>query len=341
MSRLLLSARCLLFVALTATAVSLPAQPPAKQTSRPPTAAVPAAKTDLKVHNLSLADFAHFLSQKYQIPVQLDDAGLKRARVTSTAQVSADVTGVPLGKALDRTLAPVKLAPLVFNGIVLITDRRPPGEPEFRPRPIRIIQRVQNPFVAGQNQPDDGWKTQVTVELLFVKKVCAPTKEQLRSIKHDLTECLERAATGVAEASCDTVPNELAECVSKHLSPEQAEHYRRELVKRRANEREACVWTFVTFLDQDLALTETQRRVIVATLLPKWQSPWSQLIELTVRNGTREVPPIPDNLIVPLLDREQTKRWEALPRNRDPNPRFQAERMGAVGTPIDEVDVGD
>jgi hypothetical protein len=135
----------------------------------------------------------------------------------------------------------------------------------------------------------------VTVELLFVKKACAPTKAQLREMKQDLSQCLERAATGATDASCDVVPNELAECVTRHLSPADADRYRREIVKQRANEREACVWTFVTLIDQDLTLTEAQRRALVATLLPKWEPAWSQMIELMVRGGVREVPPIPSS----------------------------------------------
>ncbi len=180
----------------------------------------------------------------------------------------------------------------------------------------------------------------VSVELHFVKKACAPTKAQLREMKKDLAECLERAAAGVTDWSCDVVPNELAECVTKHLSPADADRYHREVVKRRAHEREACVWTFVTFIDQDLALTETQRRALVATLLPKWEPAWSQMIELTVRDGGGEVPPVPDSLIVPLLDREQSKRWGEILKSRD-YPRFNAGRIGAVGMPIDEPDGGD
>jgi hypothetical protein len=185
------------------------------------------------------------------------------------------------------------------------------------------------------------WRPLVTVELLFVKKACAPTKAQLREIKHDLAECLERAATGATDASCDNVPNELAECVTKHLSPADADRYHREIVKRRANEREACVWTFVTFIDQDLALTEAQRRALVATLLPKWEPAWSQMIELAVRDGSREFPPVPDSLVVPLLDREQAKRWGEVLKSRDAYPRFNAGRIGSVGTPIDDPDDGD
>ncbi len=342
MNRLLLS-RSFLLVALTATAVSLPAQLSAVQLDRPQAVAVLEAKTDLKVQNLPLTEFARLLAQKYRIPVRLDDAGLKRSKVAPTTPISANLEGVPLGQALTHILGRLKLAPRVFNGIVLITDREPPGAPAFRPRPVvPRVRRVQDPF-AAQNAPDQGleWRPMVTVELLFVKKACAPTKAQLREMEKDLAQCLERAVTGTTDASCDAVPNELVECVTKHLSPADADRYHREVVKRRGNEREACVWTFVTFIDQDLALTETQRRVMVARLVPKWEPAWSQMIELAVRDGGREVPPVPDSLIVPLLDREQAKRWGEVLKCRDPHPRFNAGRIGSVGTPIDEPDDGD
>jgi hypothetical protein len=81
MNRLLLSACCFLLVALTATAVSLPAQQPAAQLDRPRAVSALEAKTDLKIQNLPLVEFARLLAQKYRIPVRLDDAGLKRANV--------------------------------------------------------------------------------------------------------------------------------------------------------------------------------------------------------------------------------------------------------------------
>ncbi len=104
MNRLLLSARCFLLVALTATAVSLPPQLSALQLDRPQAVAVLEAKTDLKVPNLPLTEFARLLAQKYRIPVRLDDAGLKRANVTPTTPISANLVGVPLGQALTHIL---------------------------------------------------------------------------------------------------------------------------------------------------------------------------------------------------------------------------------------------
>jgi len=176
-------------------------------------------------------------------------------------------------------------------------------------------------------------RPQLLVELQFVRKICAPSKQQMQAIKGDLEKCLADAAKRSGPTSCDLLPPKLADCVASHLSKEDAARYRGEVSKRDAQEREACVYTFVAFVDPDLTLSEQQRKALVAALTPVWKPVWSQMIEINVRWGTRRVPAIPDEVILPLLDADQVQAWKRLPKNLETQQPFDAQRIGAIGTP--------
>ena len=88
----------------------------------------------------------------------------------------------------------------------------------------------------------------------------------MRAIKADLEQCLRDAGRGSIPASCELFPDKLAACVVRHLSPAAAVHFLDEVQKRRAREREACVYTFVTLLDQRMGLSDEQRKSLVTAL---------------------------------------------------------------------------
>jgi hypothetical protein len=231
------------------------------------------------------------------------------------------------------------------------------GKPSGRPKgniqeaPKRLMpavpadfqwQAAQNgAFQAGAQEPRNVmafW----TVELLFVKKVCAPSREQFRAIKRDLRTLLMKAQRGAIESSCDLLPQQIADCVVRHLPQSAAAKYRTELVKRDAHEREGCVYTVVVLLDDRLNLSEVQRNALVASLTANWKPAWSQIVEMAVRNGTSAIPTLPEDLLAPVLDHEQLYKWRDLPKN-DANPAalpFDGLRIGVLGTPDDQsVDI--
>jgi hypothetical protein len=337
---------------LAASAVALPAQdvaktagPAAEEFAKVAAADLPnaaamralRANASFHLHKAPLADFASLVSKRYRIPVRLDLSGLKRAGVDPQTQISANMDGVSLNTALQQLLGPVNLAHCLFNGVVLITDRGPrdPLAPVVRARAVRrIIDRRAPRFVErNRRQAALPLMPEVQVEILFVRKVCAPSDDQLQAIKTDLRKCLTDLADAKTPPTCDSFPDTLAACVANHLSKEQAARYRGEVERRKANEREACISTFIVLVDQELGLSEPQRKSLVAALRPKWKPAWSQMIEETVREG-RAIPAVPDELIVPTLGAEQTKLWAQMPKIRDDNPPFDASRIGAVGTPV-------
>ena len=176
-------------------------------------------------------------------------------------------------------------------------------------------------------------RAQLQVELQFVRKICAPSKPQMQAIKGDLEKCLADAAKKLGPSSCDLLPPLLVDRVASHLSKADAARYRAEVLKRDAQEREACIYTFVTLVDPDLSLSDAQRKALVAALTPVWKPVWSQMIEMNARWATRRVPPIPDEVILPLLDADQVQAWKRLPKNLETQQAFDAQRIGAVGTP--------
>ena len=48
---------------------------------------------------------------------------------------------------------------------------------------------------------------------------------------------------------------------------------------------------------------------------------------------------IPNKIILPLLEREQADVWKQLPKLPEADARFDPERMGSVGTPIDDPEI--
>jgi hypothetical protein len=178
---------------------------------------------------------------------------------------------------------------------------------------------------------------QLDVELVFVKKVCAPTKDQLRNIKQALDKCVREAAEQ-SNNSCDRFPEKLTTCVANQLSKEQAALYGVEVERRKTHERAACIGNFVALLDQQLDFSESQRKSLAAALTANWKPDWSQMVELAVRNGDNHVPPIPDNLILPLLDPAQARLWSRLPKTQPARQSFDASRIGSIGTPTRQPD---
>jgi hypothetical protein len=227
---------------------------------------------------------------------------------------------------------------------------KPPGRPQANNREVPKLlmpagptdfqmQPAQNGAFEAGAQESRNVMAVWSVELLFVKKVCAPSREQFRAIKRDLRTLLMKAQRGAIESSCDLLPQQITDCVVKHLSQSAAAKYRTELAKRDAHEREGCVYTVVVGLDDRLNLSEDQRQTLVASLTANWKPAWSQIVEMAVRNGTSPIPALPESLLAPMLDHEQLRKWHDLPKT-DANPAalpFDGLRIGVLGTPDDQT----
>jgi hypothetical protein len=220
MSRLFLTAGCVVWLTLAAGHASVCAQQVFPQQGRPqqdlidklivPRADGRAAaasrnattlrllrsKATFKVEIMSLGNFTQFLSQRYKIPVRLDPSGLERADVATSAPISAEISDMPLGAALKQILGRLKLDYRVVNGAILISDRRP--ERPVRREPGRVVLHNGQAIImqrgVGAANVGPALKEQalrqlgplMQVELLFAKRVGKPTKDEMQAMRDDL-----------------------------------------------------------------------------------------------------------------------------------------------------------
>ena len=244
------------------------------------------AKTDFKVEIMSLEKFAVFLTLKYQIPFKLDPTGLERVNVHPSTPVSAQIEGMTLDQALQQILGRFRLTYRVAGNRILITnvvenrEQRPaqcgktgacPCAPVLRPRfgvPIRA-QAVQRPQLAVMLKP------LIEAELLFLKKGCTPSKDELGQIRKGVENYLDTTNPGTVSTATTFVRESfLIESVDKHLSRAKVDLYRAECDKRKAFERLACAHTLVAQLDRELCLSTAQREAISGSLAAKWDDSW-------------------------------------------------------------------
>jgi hypothetical protein len=250
----------------------------------------------------------------------------------------------------------------VVNGVVLISDRSPQPAPNAeRGRVIlhngqaMIIQRgFQAGNVGGaiKEQALRQLGPLLQVELIFAKRTCKPTRDQMQNMRQDLGKFVKdevndffdlmqgRVARtgggfGVARKLLD---DRLAKFVETNLSKEQAADYRAELQKRDANEREVSALNLVVFLDRELSLSPKQRDAIQRSLMENWDDGWSQTVEVGAMRGQNYVPSIPDEVIESHLDATQIEVWESMTKIGNLNWGFQVSRLGWFGMPVDEQD---
>lgn len=379
MSRLPLVAALALLVAGTVSAGRLFAQeelfdrigsstkkavrPPRTNGAEPPRVTTMRAlrsKAEFKVAIMSLENFATFLSKKYHVPVKFDWPGLKRAGVRPDAPISADIADMPLSAALTQILGRLRLAHRVEGGVILITDRRPDRQLIQQPiaRARRVIMRNgvaimindPQPFAMAQNverQALQQLRPLLQVELLFAKRTCGATGDQMKKIKAELDTHVESAAAELLAmqqnaderqaSACSTarklVQQKLTALVEAHLPSDKAALYRGELHKRNSNEREVSALKLVALLDRQLLLSAAQRESLRTALSAKWDDGWTPIVEMSV-----SVPAIPDDLIEPQLDPAQIKVWQAMPKLSNVNWGFQIFRNGWFGMPVAEPD---
>jgi hypothetical protein len=96
----------------------------------------------------------------------------------------------------------------------------------------------------------------------------------------------------------------------------------------------------VAQLDQELFLTDEQRKRMVETLSRNWRHEWSQTVEMHILMHNRPfLPPLPDKDIAPLLNPTQREVWRGTQRTGQVFFHFG---FGLARGPmiVDDFDVG-
>jgi hypothetical protein len=107
----------------------------------------------------------------------------------------------------------------------------------------------------------------------------------------------------------------VAGAVKSTLTPEQADRYEAELRDRARNQRRVTARNLVVQLDRDLALTEDQRERLCESLTSNWDESWCPQLEVLQNLNNQIYPNIPDQAVVPYLNRVQREIWRGLRRN--------------------------
>ena len=155
---------------------------------------------------MPLNKLVQMLSDQHKIPFMLDAGGLDRANVQPDTPITASYLELPLNIILRQILRRLHLRHYVRNGRVVITDRmiQAPAAParvvrqQVLPNGQVIIfngnRAVVGPMIAPQQRLVPQLQALLNVEAILVKKVCTPTKEQMRQIKEEMEEFVNQAA---------------------------------------------------------------------------------------------------------------------------------------------------
>jgi hypothetical protein len=106
----------------------------------------------------------------------------------------------------------------------------------------------------------------------------------------------------------------LAPLVEAKLGPEQARRYRQECDLRTESRKRATVLNLTAALDERLVLTAQQRETLVRSLSAHYKNQWNQWLQMCVYNP-QYLPPIPDDVVVPLLNEKQKSVWRQTARS--------------------------
>jgi hypothetical protein len=313
-----------------------------------------AAPTTVTVRNMPLEDLVNMLAKQQRIPMRLDANGLRRADVAPSRRITASFQEVPLGVVLRSVLRPHRLQHRISDGVVLIDDigiplddvrpqrpREPAvgiaaqpvnqlnlliANPVFQPAVVNgQVARAANMQRLVANAPTVTQHLQLImqVELKFLNRVCAPAPEQRRQFEQGGAKQIDELAKAWqldrrgARALSDlrrAVEDKLVDLVRSKLSPAQAARYEVEIKKRTANLRQVSARNLVVALDQELFLTESQRRKLCEELAANWDDAWTMTVVFGSTAGSGFIPNIPDELIVPYLDADQRSLWNTLPK---------------------------
>ncbi len=189
------------------------------------------APTNVSFDKTPLKDVVAQLSKKHGVVIRLDEAALKRARVSPDTPITATIKNLTLNAALGQLLKGLKLRHVSKDGQIVITsdveelDLEKVGKEhadrkneEAKVRAERaaaaehdaaVAQRAALQMMPPAMAPADlaelekqftrQFRAAARIELNFVEKVCEPTPEQLTEIK----DALEKYRTDTVNKYAD------------------------------------------------------------------------------------------------------------------------------------------
>ncbi len=174
----------------------------------------------------------------------------------------------------------------------------------------------------------------IRAEVLFVRKVCQPGIDQLRTINREATAVLKDVATQIAEArgrprmrnvaqgkimpapmpdANKLLRDGLAAVMKKDLTPRQWADYQAEVEKRSESQKKHGVAYLVDALDRELVLSDQQRAAIAESLAAHWDDSWVISLDYALY-GNRFFPIGIDPYVTNQLSDNQKKVWQSVQR---------------------------
>jgi hypothetical protein len=158
-------------------------------------------------------------------------------------------------------------------------------------------------------------------ELDFVRQVCDLTPEQRPKVKAAGEAAVRVAAKNMLQpqragghlptAGVQTIHDGIHTALEKTLTTEQLERYLAEDASRTAATKQATISHVVSRLDGIMFLTKEQREKITTALDSNWQRDWEHWLTMH-QYGDQYFPQIPDQHVVPHINREQKVVWDGL-----------------------------
>ena len=198
-------------------------------------------------------------------------------------------------------------------------------------------QRIVVNLNAQRDQAIQQLRPILNSEYQLIQSVCAPTAEQRkqlarageRALQDTAQQFAEMRRTGVRimlikpgqEANPSSVSDPrrriqegLLASVKAHCSPEQVARYEAESARRDQERKRIAILNIVSRVDQAVILSADQRDRLIRTLSVNWNDAWCPALEIF--QYTNAYPPaIPEECIALVLDDEQLKIWQGLPKN--------------------------
>jgi hypothetical protein len=191
------------------------------------------------------------------------------------------------------------------------------------------------------------------VEYHFLRVVCVLTPDQRMRIARDgerefrdaVSEYYDRHRSPQFRKAGEAprplpdphklIQEALARAAEDHLTPEQADRYRQEIVQRAEDHKHAVIQNLVATLAQMLVLSGEQRAQLTDRLGARWDDAWFPT-DFMMANSDRYLSRVPKQEILSLLSEDQRKLWEL--NNAQPNVSgiVQVFPVNNAGFPEDE-----
>lgn len=242
--------------------------------------------------------------------------------VTFFAQAQAKKTEAPKVKRAEAKPAPKDKAVVTKKAVVVqkaavMVKRAAPAALAIQAQAEQYVQQFRPMF---------------RTEYYFIRNTCGLTSPQRKQLARMGETAVRAAARDFAEAQQKMMqggwrrgmvhhpdPQKfLVEAVGKSaatvLTPEQQARYKEELAEREASRKRVFIDNFVAKLDGDLVLTPEQRQKLAQAFAENWKESWGQSLHL-LQNLDNLFPNVPDQVVAPILTKEQMEVWKRTPRN--------------------------